>query len=81
MGAGLEFEVTSAEVKDGLREAVGVLLLVRAQAAGAVRPDVTAGMVVSLVGATCQAAAHAVGAPAGDLLAIVCDGLRPQGAA
>jgi len=80
MGAGLEFEVTSAEVKDGLREAVAVLL-VRAQAAGAVRPDVTADMVVSLVGATCQAAAHAVGAPAGDLLAIVCDGLRPQGAA
>ncbi len=80
MGAGLEFEVTSAEVKDGLREAVAVLL-VRAQAAGAVRPDVTAGMVVSLVGATCQAAAHAVGTPAGDLLAIVCDGLRPQGAA
>ena len=77
MGAGLEFEVTSAEVKDGLRQAVG-LLLERAQAAGAVRPDVTATMVVSLVGATCQAASHTVGAPACDLLAIVCDGLRPQ---
>ncbi len=73
----LEFEVTSAEVKDGLRQAVG-LLLERAQAAGAVRPDVTATMVVSLVGATCQAASHTVGAPACDLLAIVCDGLRPQ---
>ena len=80
MGAGLEFEVTSAEIKDGLREAVAALL-VRAQAVGAVRPDVTADMVVSLVGATCQAAAHAAGTPAGDLLAIVCDGLRPQGTA
>jgi AcrR family transcriptional regulator len=80
MGAGLEFEVAAAEVKDGLREAIGVLLE-RAQAAGAVRPDVTAAMVVSLVGATCQAASHSVGAPACDLLAIVCDGLRPQGAA
>ena len=36
-------------------------------------------MVVSLVGATCQAASHTAGAPACDLLAIVCDGLRPQG--
>lgn len=80
MGAGLEFDAKAAEVKDGLREAIGVLLE-RAQAAGAVRPDVTADMVVSLVGATCQAAAHSVGAPACDLLAIVCDGLRPQGAA
>lgn len=80
MGAGLEFDAKAAEVKDGLREAIGVLLQ-RAQAVGAVRPDVSADMVVSLVGATCQAAAHSVGAPACDLLAIVCDGLRPQGAA
>jgi AcrR family transcriptional regulator len=80
MGAGLEFDEKAAEVKDGLREAIGVLLE-RAQAVGAVRPDVTADMVVSLVGATCQAAAHSIGAPACDLLAIVCDGLRPQGAA
>jgi AcrR family transcriptional regulator len=80
MGAGLEFDVAAAEVKDGLRDAVGVLLQ-RAQSVGAVRPDVTAAMVVSLVGATCQASTHNGGAPACDLLAIVCDGLRPQGAA
>jgi AcrR family transcriptional regulator len=75
MGAGLEFEESSAEVKEGLRDAVGVLLQ-RAQAAGAVRRDVTPEAVVSLVGATCQAGAHAGGPPACDLLAIVCDGLR-----
>jgi len=80
MGAGLAFDMAAAEVKDELREAVGVLLQ-RAQAVGAVRPDVTAAMVVALVGATCQAAAHSVGAPAGDVLAIVCDGLRPQATA
>ena len=78
MGAGLEFEEASAEVKDGLRDAVGVLLQ-RAQAVGAVRPDVTPDAVVSLVGATCQATAHAGAAPACDLLTIVCDGLRRAG--
>ncbi len=75
-GAGLEFELAAAEVKDGLREAIGVLLR-RAQSVGAVRPDVTAVTVMSLVGATCQAAAHADASPVGDLLGIVCDGLRP----
>jgi AcrR family transcriptional regulator len=79
MGAGVEFELAAAEVKDGLRDAVGVLLQ-RAQSVGAVRPDVTAATVVSLVGATCQAAAHTDLTPACDLLGIVCDGLRPQGA-
>jgi AcrR family transcriptional regulator len=78
MGAGLEFEQSAASVKEDLREAVGVLLT-RAQAVGAVRQDVTPTAVVSLIGATCQAAAHAGGTPPGcDLLAIVCDGLRPQ---
>lgn len=79
MGAGLEFEESSVAVKDGLRDAVGVLLE-RAQEAGAVRADVTPNAVVSLVGATCQATAHAGAAPACDLLAIVCDGLRAQDA-
>jgi AcrR family transcriptional regulator len=77
MGAGLEFEQSAAPVKEDLREAVGVLLR-RAQAVDAVRADVTPAAVLSLVGATCQAAAHVDGAPAGDLLGIVCDGLRPQ---
>ena len=41
MGAGVEFEVAAAEVKEGLRDAVDALLR-RAQSVGAVRPDVTA---------------------------------------
>jgi hypothetical protein len=61
-----------------LRDAIGVLLE-RAQAVGAVRQDVTPTAVLSLVGATCQATAHAGAAPACDLLTIVCDGLRVQG--
>jgi AcrR family transcriptional regulator len=77
MGAGVEFEESSAEVKEGMHDAIGVLLR-RAQDVGAVRPDVTPAAVVSLVGATCQASAHTDAAPACDLLAIVCDGLRVQ---
>jgi hypothetical protein len=50
----------------------------RAQEVGAVRADVTPAAVVSLVGATCQAAGHSDDSPAIDLLAIVCDGLRAQ---
>ncbi len=79
MGAGVEFELAATDVKEGLHDALGTLLR-RAQSVGAVRPDVTATMVMSLVGATCQAAAHAAAAPASDLLAIICDGLRPQSA-
>ena len=75
-GAGLAFEVAAADVKESLRVAVGVLLE-RAQEAGAVRPDVTASTVMTLVGATCQAAAHDSG-PRQDAFAIVCDGLRVQ---
>lgn len=76
MGAGLDFEEAAEPVKEELRQAVGVLLE-RAQAAGAVRADVSPAAVVSLVGATCHAVAgHTDEAPAYDLLAIVCDGLR-----
>jgi AcrR family transcriptional regulator len=77
MGAGVEFEAAAVEVKERLHEAIGVLLQ-RAQSVGAVRSDVDAFTVMSLVGATCQAAAHTGGTPACDLLGIVCDGLRPQ---
>jgi AcrR family transcriptional regulator len=76
MGAGVDFDKTAAPVKEDLREAVDVLLR-RAQELGAVRLDVSSAAVVSLVGATCHAAAgHGDGAPAFDLLTIVCDGLR-----
>jgi AcrR family transcriptional regulator len=77
MGAGVDFEHAAEPVKEELREAVGVLLR-RAQDLGAVRTDVTPTAVVSLVGATCHAAGHTEEAPAFDLLAIVCDGLRSQ---
>ena len=76
MGAGLGFEESAATVKEQLRSAVEVLLQ-RAQAVGGVRMDVTASMVMTLVGATCQAAAHHECSTVG-LLAIVCDGLRVQ---
>ncbi|MFZ0250145.1 MAG: TetR/AcrR family transcriptional regulator [Acidimicrobiales bacterium] len=79
MGAGVEFEEAAAPVKDGLREAVGVLLE-RAQDAGGVRPDATPTAVLSLISATCMATSHADAAPTCDLLTIVCDGLRTQAA-
>lgn len=75
MGAAVEFEASSTAVKDDLRDAIGVLLK-RAQDVGAVRSDVSPAMVVSLVGATCQATTHVDTPPACDLLGIVCDGLR-----
>jgi AcrR family transcriptional regulator len=75
MGAGVEFEIAAAPVKDELREAVGVLLA-RAQAVGAVRTDVTATTVVTMAGATCQAIAHSDDSLAPQLLSILRDGLR-----
>ncbi len=77
-GVGAEFEVAAADVKEGLRDAMDTLLR-RAQRAGAVRSDVTVDVVMSLVFATCQAAAHPSAGPASDLLAIIYDGLRPPG--
>ena len=65
-------------VKDGLRDAIGVLLQ-RAQAAGGPGRRDAERRGAPLVGATCQATAHAGAAPACDLLTIVCDGLRVQG--
>ncbi len=76
MGAGVAFDLAASEVKEDLRAAVDVLLA-RAMAVGAVRPDVTASAVMGLVSATCHAAAHDA-APSQDLLGIVCDGLRRQ---
>jgi hypothetical protein len=50
MGVGVEFEVAAADVKEGLRDALDTLLG-RAHSADAVRLDVTALMVMSLVAA------------------------------
>jgi AcrR family transcriptional regulator len=76
-GAGVEFEEIAVETKAEMVAALGVLLE-RAQAAGAVRPDVTEEVVMSLVGGCCLAAdrPHAVDSTA--LLAIICDGLRVE---
>jgi AcrR family transcriptional regulator len=76
MGAGVAFEEAAATVKQQLQAAVEVLLQ-RAQVVGAIRTDVTASTVMTLVGATCQAAEHHDTAPE-TLLAIVCDGLRAR---
>ena len=75
-GAGVEFEVVAADAKEDLQRAVADLLRA-AQAAGAVRDDVTGAVVLSLVGGTCMAAEghHQEAAPL-DLLKIICDGLR-----
>jgi AcrR family transcriptional regulator len=75
-GAGVEFEVVAADAKEDLQKAVADLLRA-AQAAGAVRDDVTGAVVLSLVGGTCMAAEghHQDAAPL-DLLQIICDGLR-----
>jgi AcrR family transcriptional regulator len=79
LGAGVEIELAVAGSKANLEEAVGRLLEV-AQQAGAVRSDVSSAVVLSLVGATCIAAdqhPRTADLPEG-ILAIICDGLRPQ---
>lgn len=77
MGAGVEIETALGASKQELEAAVGELLGV-AQRAGAVRADVTSHLVLTLVGATCIAADHPHTAPPpGELLSIICDGLRP----
>jgi len=77
LGDGSGFKET-ATVRVELADTVGVLLR-RAQSVGAVRPEVSATTVLSLVGAACQAAAH-TNAASRELLAIICDGLRPPSA-
>jgi AcrR family transcriptional regulator len=64
-----------ATVKEDLSDAVGVLLE-RAQAVGAVRPEVSATTVLSLVGGSCQAATYSNVEPR-ELFAVIRDGLRP----
>jgi AcrR family transcriptional regulator len=76
MGAGVD-EVAVAECKRNLEAAAGELLEV-AQHAGVVRSDVTAAVVLSLVGATCMAADRPHTADvSGAFLTIIRDGLRP----
>ncbi len=78
-GAGVAFEVVAADAKEDLKVAVSDLLLA-AQGAGVVRGDVTAEMVLSLIGGTCIAAdrPHVQCSPL-EMLSIICDGLRTAG--
>jgi AcrR family transcriptional regulator len=76
-GAGVDFEAAVGPIKDELREAIGVLLG-RAQVVGAVRPDVTAAVVMTLAGATCQASAHQGNELPAEVLTVVFDGLRAR---
>jgi AcrR family transcriptional regulator len=80
LGAGVEIEQAVAGSKLELEAAVGQLLEV-AQRAGAVRADVSSAVVLSLVGATCIAADHPHSCQSTELLAIICDGLRPPNGA
>lgn len=74
--AGVEFDLVAADAKEALGVALGDLL-VAAQRAGAVRTDVTAPLVLSLIGATCTSfdTLHDGVAPE-ELFRVVVDGLR-----
>ena len=75
-GAGIEFDVVAAEAKAQLDAAVSDLLIA-AQGVGTLRKDVTAPVVLSLVGATCMAAKNPhPGATINEMLTVVRDGLR-----
>jgi AcrR family transcriptional regulator len=75
IGAGVEFDEVVGDIKLELEDAMGELLRA-AQAAGAVRADVSETLVMSLVGATCMSGDHIKNAAPCEMLAIVCDGLR-----
>lgn len=78
--AGVEFEVVAATAKQELERAV-TELLAAAQRAHAVRPDVTAPLVLSLVGAACTSVDRPhPGVTPEEMLVIVFDGLRATAA-
>jgi len=75
--AGISIAGTSADAKVDLERAVAALLE-RAQAAGAVRADVSVKDVLALFAGICMAAERgATPERLGHLVGIVCDGLRP----
>jgi AcrR family transcriptional regulator len=80
--AGFDIPTELAECKGRLMDSIGVLLE-RAQAAGAIRADVTTADVVALMGATCSATDHygPDSEIANHVLTVVLDGLRAQPAA
>jgi AcrR family transcriptional regulator len=76
--AGYDVKSGSAQFKDRLLEALGRMLR-RAQAAGAVRADLTASDVLALMAASCMATGRfgLSGADRDRVLGVVFDGLRP----
>ena len=74
--AGIDKEAVGSAVREELERAFD-LMLRRAQAAGSIRPDVTAADVTALLMGTCMAAERRrEGATADRLVKVVCDGLR-----
>jgi AcrR family transcriptional regulator len=76
--AGIDSEQVHSTIKDELEKAFDVLLC-RAQAAGAVRSDVSSADVSTLLMGACMAACNR-GSPedAGRLVTVICDGLRAK---
>jgi len=75
-GAGLDINGPLSDARIEIREALGVLLH-RAQAAGAVRPDVDTTDLSTLLAAIFLAARHQTALPR-TALAVIRDGLRPS---
>jgi len=75
--AGFDIKSRCAEMVDDLKRGIDVLV-VRAKAVAAVRPDVTGDEVMSLISGTCMAARQAGldDASCQRMVDIVCDGLR-----
>ncbi|MBV1849267.1 TetR/AcrR family transcriptional regulator [Catellatospora tritici] len=77
-GAGFDIEATAPGAEQSFMDAIGALLA-RAQAAGAVRPDLTAADVKTLM-VGCQAMQRYRGRDLGPVLEVIRDGLRaPRG--
>lgn len=79
-GAGIDVHETASESKQAVEESFARLIL-RAQAAGAVRPDVTVADLFGLIMGTCAMSNQtADDASRSRMLAVVFDGLKVKGA-
>jgi AcrR family transcriptional regulator len=74
--AGIDVTGRLSEARAGIRDSIGILLA-RAQAAGAVRPDVTTEDVSTLLGTVFLAATQQSGSAA-RALSVIADGLRAR---
>ena len=76
--AGFDIKSRCAEMVEDLKRGIG-MLVARAKTAGAIRPDITADEVMSLISGTCMAARQAGldDASCQRMVEIVCDGMAP----